>query len=64
MKKSLAHTQVIVKLRKSVYREEWYLLLEAYPVFQDGSTTPLNVHVNMSTGQFQRPSGTKAESGK
>lgn len=40
MKKSLAHTQVIVKLRKSVYREEWYLLLEAYPVFQDGSTTP------------------------
>ena len=40
MKKALAHTQVIVKLRKSVYREEWYLLLEAYPVFQDGSTTP------------------------
>ena len=39
MKKALAHTQVIVKLRKSVYREEWYLLLEEYPEFQDGSTT-------------------------
>lgn len=40
MRKILAHTQVAVKLRKSVYRDEWYLLLEAYPVFQQGNTTP------------------------
>ena len=34
MKKALANTRVSVKLRKSEYREEWYLYVEAYPVFQ------------------------------
>lgn len=34
MKKALAHTRVAVKLRKSEYREEWYLYVEAYPVFE------------------------------
>ncbi len=34
MKKALANTRVSVKLRKSEYREEWYLYVEAYP---DGS---------------------------
>ena len=33
MKKPLAHTKCTVKLRKSEYREEWYLLVESYPVF-------------------------------
>ena len=32
MKKPLAHTKVTVKLRKSQYKEEWYLIVEAYPV--------------------------------
>ena len=36
MKKALANTKVTVKLRKSEYRREWYLYLEAYPVFQAG----------------------------
>ena len=37
MKKALANTRVSVKLRKSEYREEWYLYVEAYPVFQADS---------------------------
>ena len=32
MKKPLAHTKVTVKLRKSQYKEEWYLIVEDYPV--------------------------------
>lgn len=39
MKKALANTRVSVKLRKSEYREEWYLYVEAYPVFK--RTNPL-----------------------
>lgn len=38
MKKALANTRVSVKLRKSEYREEWYLYVEAYPVFSSGQT--------------------------
>ncbi len=26
------HTKVTVKLRKSEYREEWYLVVESYPI--------------------------------
>ena len=40
MKKALANTRVSVKLRKSEYREEWYLYVEAYPVFQADKPTP------------------------
>ena len=36
MKKALSHTRVTVKLRKSEYHNEWYLYIEAYPVFQSG----------------------------
>ena len=36
MKKPLAHTKVTVKLRKSQYKEEWYLIVEAYPVVKAG----------------------------
>lgn len=32
MRKSLLHTKVTVKLRKSEYREEWYLVVESYPI--------------------------------
>ena len=39
MKKALANTRVSVKLRKSEYREEWYLYVEAYPVFQADKPT-------------------------
>lgn len=40
MKKRLAHTKCTVKLRKSVHREEWYLIIESYPVFKNGSREP------------------------
>lgn len=40
MKKALAHTKVTVKLRKSNYREEWYLIIESYPIFKQGSEKP------------------------
>ena len=32
MRKKLLNTKVTVKLRKSEYKEEWYLTVEAYPV--------------------------------
>ena len=32
MRKPLLHTKATVKLRKSEYREEWYLVVESYPV--------------------------------
>lgn len=40
MKKALVHTKCTVKLRKSEYKEEWYLTVECYPVFKPGSTKP------------------------
>ena len=43
MKKALAHTRVTVKLRKSEYHDEWYLYIEAYPVFQSGKDKPLRL---------------------
>ena len=36
MKKSILNTKVSVKLRKSEYADEWYIYLEAYPVFKQG----------------------------
>ena len=32
MRRPLLHTKVTVKLRKSIFREEWYLYIESYPV--------------------------------
>lgn len=43
MKKALANTKVTVKLRKSEYHNEWYLIIESYPVFKPGSTKPKRV---------------------
>ena len=43
MKKPLAHTKCTVKLRKSEYREEWYLLVESYPVFKTPGSKPLRI---------------------
>lgn len=40
MKKSMLHTKVSVRLRKSELRDEWYLYLEAYPVFKPGHDKP------------------------
>ena len=41
MKKAFANTRVAVKLRKSEHHEEWYLYLEAYPVFELAMPVPL-----------------------
>ena len=41
MKKAMSHTKVSVRLRKSELRDEWYLYLEAYPVFKAGCEKPL-----------------------
>lgn len=38
MRKTIVNTKVSVKLRKSEYAEEWYVYLEAYPVFKPGYT--------------------------
>ena len=40
MKKAMLHTKVSVKLRQSELRNEWYLYLEAYPVFKPGHYKP------------------------
>ena len=37
----MSHTKVSVRLRKSELRDEWYLYLEAYPVFKAGREKPL-----------------------
>ena len=39
MKKALQNTKSSVKLRKSEYRNEWYLYIESYPVFTSGSAS-------------------------
>lgn len=43
MKKALVNTKVTVKLRKSEYHNEWYLVIESYPVFKLGSIKPSRV---------------------
>ena len=40
MRKPLPHTKVTVKLRKSEYREEWYLVIESYPIHKPDSKKP------------------------
>ena len=43
MKKALAHTKCTVKLRKSEYHDEWYLIIESYPVFKTSNSKPSRV---------------------
>jgi integrase len=43
MRKPLTHTKVTVKLRKSEYHNEWYLIIESYPVFKPGNIKPSRV---------------------
>lgn len=70
MKKAMANTRVSVKLRKTDYREEWYLYIEAYPVFQKGSSTPqrvreyLNRTISTPIWDKSKKSRTKADGKK
>ncbi len=43
MKKALLKTNVSVKLRKSEFRNEWYLYIESYPVMVKGKDKPQRV---------------------
>ena len=43
MKKKLAKTKCTVKLRKSEYHNEWYLILESYPVFKNNPDKPQRI---------------------
>jgi integrase len=43
MKKKLIKTKCTVKLRKSEYHNEWYLILESYPVFKNGTDKPQRI---------------------
>ena len=43
MKKKLAKTKCTVKLRKSEYHNEWYLILESYPVFINVTDKPQRI---------------------
>ena len=43
MKKKLVKTKCTVKLRKSEYHNEWYLILESYPVFNNGMDKPQRI---------------------
>lgn len=43
MRKPLLHTKVTVKLRKSAYRDEWYLIIESYPVRKPDNDKPARI---------------------
>ena len=57
MKKALPNTKVTVKLRRSNYKEEWYLIIESYPVYKRGSTRARRVW-NPLPGLYPRLFGT------
>ena len=67
MKKAMTNTRVSVKLRKADFRNEWYLYLEAYPVYEKGSTTPkrtreyLNRSITTPVWDKSRKARTNAE---
>ncbi len=56
MKKKLAKTKCTVKLRKSEYHNEWYLILESYPVF-NGTDKPQRIieALNRIAFEYQIP---------
>lgn len=68
MKQLLSHTKCTVKLRKSEYHDEWYLIVESYPVFiVTGSQTSctkeaLNRTVTTSIWDKNRNARTSANS--
>lgn len=43
MKKKLANTKCTVKLRKSEYRDEWYLIIDIYPVYRNSVGKPYRI---------------------
>ena len=43
MKKKLSNTKCTVKLRKSEYRDEWYLIIDIYPVYKTSGGKPTRI---------------------
>lgn len=43
MKKKLSNTKCTVKLRKSEYRDEWYLIIDIYPVYKQPGGKPSRI---------------------
>ena len=43
MKKKLANTKCTVKLRKSEYRDEWYLFIDIYPIYKTPNSKPTRI---------------------
>ena len=43
MKKKLSNTKCTVKLRKSEYRDEWYLIIDIYPVYKTPNGKPCRI---------------------
>ena len=41
--KQLHRTKVTVRIRKAVFRNEWYLCIESYPVFVAGRKKPQRI---------------------
>ncbi|MDR2888191.1 MAG: phage integrase SAM-like domain-containing protein, partial [Bacteroidales bacterium] len=41
--KQLNRTKVTVRIRKAVFRDEWYLCIESYPVFAPGKSKPQRI---------------------
>jgi integrase len=41
--KQLNRTKVTVRIRKAVFRDEWYLCIESYPVFVPGKSKPQRI---------------------
>ena len=41
--KQLSRTKVTVRIRKAIFRDEWYLCIESYPVFMAGRKKPQRI---------------------
>lgn len=67
MKTARKRTIVTVKLRKSEYEELWYLYLDIYPFFENGSETPRRkkemLGISISTPKWDRKKGSRKEKG-
>ena len=48
--KRLDYTKVSVKLKKSEWRDEWFIYLEAYPVYETGNDKPKRVREYLTVG--------------
>lgn len=48
MRRTFHNTKVSVKLRKSCYANEWYLVVESYPVYEKANGKPKRIRENIN----------------